>query len=154
MLAFVKILPLFLFIAQLNAQGKGQYYLQKFLSALWAKEVSQKWHIIFAVFDCKFFIILQGNGISKRTWATAHPIQCYNWFTTYLPVANEHTQCQDQHHCPCATQGRVHTTRYVPSIHTYYQGRLIKSQETAGTRPSLPNKQCLNDMFKASFMSS
>jgi len=74
MLTFVKILPLFLFIVQLNAQGKG-------------------------------------NGISKRTWASAHPIQCYNWFTTYLPVAAEHTQCHDQHHCPCATQGRVHTTR-------------------------------------------
>jgi len=53
----------------------------------------------------------KGRGISKRTWASANPIKCYDWFSKYLPVENEHSNCPDLHYCTCATQGRVHTTR-------------------------------------------
>jgi len=54
-----------------------------------------------------------GNGISKHTWAASDPISCSNWFTTYLPTEEEfHPGCEDNNHCPCATQGRVHTQKH------------------------------------------
>jgi len=62
-----------------------------------------------------FFLVIQihgqgrGNGISKRTWAASDPVQCFNWLTTYLPVAEEFDACPN-HQCTCAVQGRVHTT--------------------------------------------
>ena len=56
-----------------------------------------------------FIINELGNGISKRTWAASNPVQCFNWLTTYLPVAEEFDACPN-HQCTCAVQGRVHTT--------------------------------------------
>jgi len=55
----------------------------------------------------------RGNGISKRTWASSDPVQCFNWFTTYLPTRNEYDGCTN-HFCECAVQGRVHTTTQIP----------------------------------------
>ena len=50
-----------------------------------------------------------GHGISKRTWAASDPVQCFNWFSKYLPVEEERDTCPN-HQCTCAVQGRVHTT--------------------------------------------
>ena len=53
--------------------------------------------------------MITGHGISKRTWAASDPVQCFNWFSKYLPVEEERDTCPN-HQCTCAVQGRVHTT--------------------------------------------
>jgi len=53
-----------------------------------------------------------GNGVSKHTWAASNPRDCYDWFTTFIPVTEEAASCDDGI-CDCATQGRVKLDGYI-----------------------------------------